>query len=692
MKWTSAWKSLSSACAQSSRRYYYSSGSGGGGELALRGYVSDMVLRFRVALRTFWPKGRGGPAAREAVGYGSGRRGHPFLLSRCLQRWVKHSHAADLRRQAARQLFAGFRLPLMGLTGVCLVTKPSLVTSEEELESVCVSLRELAADLSAGRKLAEVPDKAELHLDDLELGAPLGKGCNAVIYRARWKNKGKDTGTPSAAAQSPGIDSRTVPSSGGDVPAPQNKQAATVDPPPALSIEKVSSEAEIIESIRNEAPAAATTVGPPPSKPIQEFSPLSAAAAEEEGKGGKEDPYDLAVKVMFNYDAASNAAAIWHSLRKECLPVLHNLLLPPGRWRCPLPPHAHVVEMPAAFADSVCLLPGATLLWPSALSPRLHPGGCGRNATLYLVMRRYECSLSEYLRSGLALEPRTRLSLLCQLLEAVCYLRQCGVAHRDLKADNLLLDLSRGVRSPRLVVSDFGSCLAEGSLQLPFPSEEINRGGNAALMPPEVSAAQPGPLSVLDYRRADVWVAATLAYELWGAPNPFYGHRMDSRTYAEQELPRPPQDMPPVVRALVRDMLRREPRKRPSAALAATVCQLLLLAPPDLLRGPNDPSDARRLLRWLCRLMAHSLPHWNHRGDHASGKRQSPPQDYTEAIHTDGTGSLPLPKPSISDAGCGSTKPCPVPLELARVLLSRVSLPQALEALRYIREHWEDGK
>ncbi|KAH8042328.1 hypothetical protein HPB51_021939 [Rhipicephalus microplus] len=57
-------------------------------------------------------------------------------------------------------------------------------------------------------------------------------------------------------------------------------------------------------------------------------------------------------------------------------------------WRCRLPPHAHIVEMPVAFVDSVSLLPGATVLWPSALSPRLHPGGCGRNATLYLVMRR----------------------------------------------------------------------------------------------------------------------------------------------------------------------------------------------------------------------------------------------------------------------------------------------------------------
>lgn len=678
MKWTSAWKSLSSACAQPSRRYY---SSGGSGELALRGYVSDMVLRFRVALRTLWPKGRGGPiSAREAAVAGSSRRGRP-LLSRCLQRWVRHSAAADLRRHAARQLFAGARLPLMGLTGVCLVTKPSLVTSEEELESVCVSLRELAADLSAGRKLAEVPDKAELRLDDLELGAPLGKGCNAVIYRARWKKK---EDTASATAQSPETDSGTVSSSEVDVSESQGKQAATVDPSPTMPTKVSSPEAEKIVASRNEH---AATVDPPPTKPIKEFCPL--AAAGEEG----EDSFDLAVKVMFNYDAASNAAAIWNSLRKECLPVLHNQLLPPGRWRCPLPPHAQLVEMPVAFADTVCLLPGATLLWPSALSPRLHPGGCGRNATLYLVMRRYECSLSEYLRSGLTLDPRTRLSLLCQLLEAVCYLRQRGVAHRDLKADNLLLDLSRGVRNPRLVVSDFGSCLAEGNMQLPFPTEEINRGGNAALMPPEVSTAQPGPLSVLDYSRADVWVAATLAYEVYGAPNPFYGH-LDSRTYAERELPQPPRDMPPVVRALVRHMLRRDPRKRPSAALAATVCQLLLLAPHDLLRGPNDPSDTRRVLRWLCRLMAHSLPHWNHGASRplhttSSSGRQPKPQDLPEAIYMDAKGRT---KPA-SSAGCGGgTKPCPVPLELARVLLSRVSLPQALEALGFIREHWEDGK
>ena len=42
---------------------------------------------------------------------------------------------------------------------------------------------------------------------------------------------------------------------------------------------------------------------------------------------------------------------------------------------------------------------------------------------------------------------------------------------------------------PRLVISDFGCCLSQSdcSLQLPFNSMWVSRGGNACLMAPEVS-------------------------------------------------------------------------------------------------------------------------------------------------------------------------------------------------------------
>ena len=41
-------------------------------------------------------------------------------------------------------------------------------------------------------------------------------------------------------------------------------------------------------------------------------------------------------------------------------------------------------------------------------------------------------------------------------------------------------------------------------------------------MAPEVKNAEPGIFSSIDYSKADVWSAGSIAYELFGAPNPFY--------------------------------------------------------------------------------------------------------------------------------------------------------------------------
>jgi len=54
----------------------------------------------------------------------------------------------------------------------------------------------------------------------------------------------------------------------------------------------------------------------------------------------------------------------------------------------------------------------------------------------------------------------------------------------------LLLDLVEGDENcPIVAISDFGCALADSShgLSLPFTSHHVDRGGNAALMAPEVS-------------------------------------------------------------------------------------------------------------------------------------------------------------------------------------------------------------
>lgn len=63
------------------------------------------------------------------------------------------------------------------------------------------------------------------------------------------------------------------------------------------------------------------------------------------------------------------------------------------------------------------------------------------------------------------------------------------VSFRDLKTDNVLLDVSEGDDiCPALAITDFGSCLADkdNGLNLPYKTIDTDRGGNVALMAPEV--------------------------------------------------------------------------------------------------------------------------------------------------------------------------------------------------------------
>ena len=94
-----------------------------------------------------------------------------------------------------------------------------------------------------------------------------------------------------------------------------------------------------------------------------------------------------------------------------------------------LPPHPNVVLMFGVFCDQIPNLKGSTSMYPMALPPRLNAGGFGRNMSLFLLMKRYEHSLGEFLVNS-ELEMRTKIVLFAQLLEAVTHLSRHGVAHR----------------------------------------------------------------------------------------------------------------------------------------------------------------------------------------------------------------------------------------------------------------------
>jgi PTEN induced putative kinase 1 len=128
---------------------------------------------------------------------------------------------------------------------------------------------------------------------------------------------------------------------------------------------------------------------------------------------------------------------------------------------------------------------------------------------------------------------------------------------------------------PWLVVTDFGCCATPKGLWQPFHSEEMSRGGNRALMAPEVINAEPGPFSHINYTSSDLWAVGAIAYELFGGYNPFYPYPgkksyLQSISYNECELPEKPKSMPLVIQSLVSKILRRNPNEVSRLSLAKT--------------------------------------------------------------------------------------------------------------------------
>ncbi|XP_022050883.1 serine/threonine-protein kinase PINK1, mitochondrial [Acanthochromis polyacanthus] len=318
--------------------------------------------------------------------------------------------------------------------------------------------------------------------------------------------------------------------------------------------------------------------------------------------------FPLAIKMMWNFGAGSSSEAILKSMSQELVPA-GPLALKQDKEQISLDGHfgvlprrvsAHpnVIRVYRAFTADVPLLPGAQEEYPDVLPARLNPAGLGNNRTLFLVMKNYPCTLRQYLEGSTPGRRQGSLMVL-QLLEGVDHLCRQGVAHRDLKSDNVLLEFDSG-GCPHLVISDFGCCLAQSdsSLQLPFNSVWVSRGGNASLMAPEVTIAVPGCGVVIDYSKADAWAVGAISYEIFGQQNPFYrAVGLESRNYQEKQLPPLPSGVPDDVQLVIRLLLRRNPNKRPSARVAANMLHLSLWGQKAL--ANQDSAGMRKLADWL---------------------------------------------------------------------------------------------
>ncbi|XP_017881415.1 serine/threonine-protein kinase PINK1, mitochondrial [Ceratina calcarata] len=402
--------------------------------------------------------------------------------------------------------------------------------------------------------------------------------------------------------------------------------------------------------------------------------------------------FPLALKMMFNYDAESNALSILRAMYRETVPArrqLNNQELADWELRMAerktkLPPHPNIVAMYYVFADRVPALPGSWGMYPDALPARINPHGSGRNMSLFLLMKRYDVTLKQYLNNR-SLNTRESILLLAQLLEGVTHLNAYGIAHRDLKSDNILLDLSEETDNcPSLVITDFGCCLADKrhGLYMPYNTHDIDKGGNVALMAPEVITADPGPFTSINYTKADLWTVGTIAYELFGAKNPFHGEKsgasLKNHDYKEADIPPLPSHVAPIISALIKNLLSRSLYKRLDTETAATVAQLHLWAPSVWLRTDGKLPSSNEILQWLLCLTTKVLCE----GRNSMLKLPEALRAEEEEEH-DGRNNIY--NRSLSTRSCGRrTMP---EYQLIASFLGRVTLGNVRTALKWIQQN-----
>ncbi|XP_030086500.2 serine/threonine-protein kinase PINK1, mitochondrial [Serinus canaria] len=461
---------------------------------------------------------------------------------------------------AARRLF--LRGPAGGLAavarrgrgGVCLALAMALGLVEPRLEEqrrAEAACRHIQTTFVGKNKPQKDPLSSfrwqGFKLEEYLIGQPIGKGCSAAVYEA------------------------AIPF----CPAPRDP--AESSPLPALQQDHASASQGAEE------------------EPVVKHQPKGA--------------FPLAIKMMWNISAGSSSEAILDAMGRELVPATGLALSreygavsgcrKPVLGRKKLQPHPNIIQVIRAFTSSVPLLPGAFADYPDVLPLSLNPRGLGHSRTLFLVMKNYPFTLRQYLQEN---TPDVRLStvMILQLLEGVDHLVRHGIAHRDLKSDNILVEFD-SAGCPWLVITDFGCCLADENigLKLPFTSSYVDRGGNGCLMAPEVITASPGPGTVINYSKADAWAVGAIAYEILGLANPFYGHgdsTLESRSYQEDQLPSLPNHVPLEVRQVIKMLLQRDPNKRLSARVAANVLHLSLWGDSVVVSRTLKPDQ---MIAWL---------------------------------------------------------------------------------------------
>ena len=184
---------------------------------------------------------------------------------------------------------------------------------------------------------------------------------------------------------------------------------------------------------------------------------------------------------------------------------------------------------------------------PAAVTASLpgDDGGAGQTAAERSPAERPARFLPERLRAALR-----------QAAAGIRALHAAGKLHRDIKSSNVLV-----ARSGRVVLLDFG-LVTEASLA--DIDESMAMAGTPTYMSPEQAAGEP-------VSEASDWYSfGVMLYEALTGQSPFAGGSSDIMREKQRREPRPPGELvpglPEDLERLCRELLRRDPRRRPDGA------------------------------------------------------------------------------------------------------------------------------